>query len=1156
MPESPPKRVTRARAKATEDTESGMKTAKILTASARAALANKTLAMTVKVSKRKTKSEEVKEAAAQSKMQLDDLPTEPSKVRVRSKKTAQTVTEAVVPAAGELPRTRSRADVTANPPPKTTLPSLPKTRGRPRKVAEAPAQAPENEATVVEPVKKSIRSPVADVTTGSSDASITKAPTARKKVTFKEELEQNKENINITSSKGKEVSQAPLTGLKAKALRKPPAPRASTRGKKGSKPSEDDRAKGAKTTKPLPLSPKKIGQMAKSLSSNESEDELCEENTPSRILTKSPVKPLQGPTRQSPLKVDASSNGKGVTDNITSSIFGSPARRPPPSPFKDALKETPKKIQFDVNSGPLLLPPARSPFKDSLHESPRRIKFDASSGPLVFPRTSPLKSSLLQSPARRPGLGSPNRTIAPRIPGKANNALTLMDAASTAKPFKTFLFTPSKLPKSPIKQAESVGTPATADDMTLGEDKTQHELLGQDFTPTKAQPTEGWGESPPQAEPEGSANPLDDVLPASNVLSPPSSYTTTFQIQQIHEIAENPMEENKMQADSTSKIDASMFDTFTNDSTPINPFSGTRLPWNHSLEDSDSEDELQSPQKIDSMSILRRYATDTPTSSRVYNSSRRTPGFGAVKLGSEIGADRISMTPLAKQLSSWLASSPDKKRSTQGNRLRGIFSPAISAVQDRSARRVSFTPSETLAKSSFFNDEIAVLELEHEAEIGEDQLNNVDLNETNASQGSQEYGDENVVTMDPQLLEKKEVVPTAVKVCTPVRTVFSNPREIHTVSKVPLRAADDGSPLKVFRKRSRSVSGGPRFVFSELKSSGSQITNPNCQGQNQATELPKETVEFSMAVQNFEWEANQDPSTPKGNSPIGVYTPSKTERKGADAEILRGAVVYVDVYTTEGADASGIFVELLTQMGARCVKQWNWNPRASIGRSIDPTQLDQDQARESSVPNNKVGITHVVFKDGGKRTLEKVNESKGQVLCVGVGWVLDCEQQNNWLSEAEYAVDVSVIPRGGSRRRKSMEPRMLANFNGNLVPAETLSRPESGLSPTKEFLNLSSPPTYAEPSTEAFSPVPVTPDVNAQHFDGESAWGSPMTPYYLSKGAELVQQTCPSKQILKPLFPVSGLIEDQPDENLRHRLLLARRKSLQWAPKVGSPLGR
>jgi len=139
-----------------------------------------------------------------------------------------------------------------------------------------------------------------------------------------------------------------------------------------------------------------------------------------------------------------------------------------------------------------------------------------------------------------------------------------------------------------------------------------------------------------------------------------------------------------------------------------------------------------------------------------------------------------------------------------------------------------------------------------------------------------------------------------------------------------------------------------------------------------------------------------------------------------------------------------------------------------------------------------------------------------------------------------------------------MEPRALANLNGSLVPSETPAKALSfDLSPTKEFLNLSSP--VREPLLPASQPE--TPRAAAamneyEYGEGASSWGSPTTPYYLRQGAQLMQQTCPPKQSLQPFFPASGRIEDQPDEAVRQRLILARRKSLQWAPKVGSPLGR
>ena len=132
---------------------------------------------------------------------------------------------------------------------------------------------------------------------------------------------------------------------------------------------------------------------------------------------------------------------------------------------------------------------------------------------------------------------------------------------------------------------------------------------------------------------------------------------------------------------------------------------------------------------------------------------------------------------------------------------------------------------------------------------------------------------------------------------------------------------------------------------------------------------------------------------------------------------------------------------------------------------------------------------------------------------------------------------------------------MLANMNGNLVPAETPGKPTAETSPTKEFLTFSTPASRRD-SFLLQPQAPATPAMEgSENASGESPV-SPTTPYYLRKGAQLVQQTCPPKQTQELLFPVSGRIEDQPDEKMRQRLLTARRKSLQWVPKVSSPLGR
>jgi len=151
-----------------------------------------------------------------------------------------------------------------------------------------------------------------------------------------------------------------------------------------------------------------------------------------------------------------------------------------------------------------------------------------------------------------------------------------------------------------------------------------------------------------------------------------------------------------------------------------------------------------------------------------------------------------------------------------------------------------------------------------------------------------------------------------------------------------------------------------------------------------------------------------------------------------------------------------------------------------------------------------------------------------------------------------------------------MEPRALANLNGNLVPADSAETPAkcADLSPTKEFLTFDTPasrretfvidPAQAHVTMDMQTPAtPVAIPADDDMLEDGSMWGSPTTPYYLSKGAKLIQQTCPPKQ-MEPmsLFPVSGNIEDQPDEAVRRRLLEARRKSLQWSSRIRSPLGR
>ena len=80
---------------------------------------------------------------------------------------------------------------------------------------------------------------------------------------------------------------------------------------------------------------------------------------------------------------------------------------------------------------------------------------------------------------------------------------------------------------------------------------------------------------------------------------------------------------------------------------------------------------------------------------------------------------------------------------------------------------------------------------------------------------------------------------------------------------------------------------------------------------------------------------------------------------------LHGVVAYVDVRTADGDDAGAPFADTLRTLGAKVVRHWTWN-----GEEAERTAL-----------------THVIFKEGGPRTLSKVKMAKGAVKCVGLGWI-------------------------------------------------------------------------------------------------------------------------------------------------------------------------
>lgn len=383
-------------------------------------------------------------------------------------------------------------------------------------------------------------------------------------------------------------------------------------------------------------------------------------------------------------------------------------------------------------------------------------------------------------------------------------------------------------------------------------------------------------------------------------------------------------------------------------------------------------------------------------------------------------------TPLADQFSKWKATSPEKSGPERPRR-RGLFSLAAGLERpsidiSRDSGEVSYPdisnhpmvdtqtllaelPGRESMASGIYEDkeqepevpqedisEPAELERQPMSEIyseAEPETDEHDARETPIDQIADSPNKE--ISPEPSVhsvheeqddASERENMPASPAIpagpVTPMKNKVNLTHTLHTVSKVPLKPEGEVSPLKICRKRGRSlgntspVRSSPRLRKSI--SSPKRLDEPSHSPRKTLRlEAPKSPRRSSYArTENKKQHQTDDMDT--STSPV------KSPRKSLSAcsQVLQGAVVHVDVHTTEGEDASGIFIELLQQMGARCVKNWAWNPRSSL------SPVDGVEPKEG-----RVGISHVVFKDGGVRTLEKVRQAGGFVKCVGVGWVLE-----------------------------------------------------------------------------------------------------------------------------------------------------------------------
>ncbi|CAK7234384.1 hypothetical protein SEUCBS140593_008925 [Sporothrix eucalyptigena] len=1412
-PQSPPKRMTRARAAAKASTtdsssSSTVSRAKSATASSRARTASTATATTASAAaKRKLRTEDVDSDNEHDELGLDrpQPPTmqkvvraargRPRKTPVEPEQTQEPAPTAPAPRPRGRPPTKKVTTV-SEAPKETKEPARPSSRAStvtaPTAATQARATRTKKTVTLVdeaadadEPAKKratraratsaSVAAPTTTrISVRSASAAVaTKTTTApKKKVTFEEP---EKENIApaATIVKGEKVpaaksgSETTSAGLKAKPARRAAATTkaasasataAAPRGRVASGKAASDRSA-------TPLSPKKVTQVRLARDFDvDSEDELgASDESHLKPFERSPTKPsmaagITPAERNKALTnagLDLESSTRDITTNIATlpapelqgGLLTSPARRPAQSPVKEGLMTSPARrleglapmdsILASKNSSnnngnggsnnnastSVLFSPAK---RFPVHSKPQSAGGDT--------LRSPMKLSLLQTPAKRPASPVKAAILLQRPDMKPSTLRAQAEViASSPEPKSTLV--PGQSSMGEIQEeaedgdAEGDETEVEASDADVDEDDHESDAENNEKTESLTQMLHEMANDAASAMPE---SPSRRRFPGRLSAVVPREVDPSQQA-----IDEEPMPEDIMSPGEPMDVDESMSAaTVLVAMSPPKPKapSGVFGLRAKDLDACNGDDDMDSDAEVTTclpfMSNDDMPATPCPAKS---TRSSKTPSSrsGRISMGGQSTAKRPKMgkfgfTPLADQLNGWKVRSPAKAQATptpaaiepknietqtedeKTEDEAAETAEAVEEVSNESVAEVSAEVSEVPVVQSYFDDamvghsqlssrrqsevtvptgdkvcvglmdnvvlqdEIETPEFDEDLVVTEEDLelaqeaNDMSLmapaeleeminlpqsSDDAMSEASQEYGDENAIPIDPALLADSNGLPVAVPPVTPQRVLT---RTFHTVSKVPLKPADESTPQP--RRRSMSISRLPTssrrrssmssannaatstsantspskrsdngrgltrsatvISYSPTKKEGrrSSIRDSRRKSRRESFGGPALTLEDAL-FDSSEDETPESPTpqvsvtapsapvTPNKNevSWSTAGTPARTPRRDLDPALLRGAVVFVDVHTTEGSDASAIFVELLTQMGAQCVKTWSWNPSSS------PSDKNDGSSR--------VGITHVVFKDGSRRTLDKVRESNGLVQCVGVSWVLDCERANQWQEEAPYYIDTALVSRGGGRRRKSMEPQALSNMNGLLVetPPKQTGGPSAAIRECRTAPPAPSTPMNRRDSTlwmrtpddedsaeKRRSYGAVGGDENDVDGYGEPDWGmsailtpvpktpapetiaryaaniSPSSPYGSDAGnsshyndgddtlnsmqfdqGPLVTRTCPPKQRSTSYHELgAGILSREKDEGVLMRLMAARRKSLQFAPKIASPLSK
>ncbi|EPS42114.1 hypothetical protein H072_3932 [Dactylellina haptotyla CBS 200.50] len=138
---------------------------------------------------------------------------------------------------------------------------------------------------------------------------------------------------------------------------------------------------------------------------------------------------------------------------------------------------------------------------------------------------------------------------------------------------------------------------------------------------------------------------------------------------------------------------------------------------------------------------------------------------------------------------------------------------------------------------------------------------------------------------------------------------------------------------------------------------------------------------------------------------------------------LSDMVVFVEIRTSDGADASASFVQELLVLGARVVKRWRVNTFGKTNSDLNP-----------------MGVNLVVFKDGNSQAINKAK--RVGVPCVGVAWIKQCSTQNEKAPFDEFLITNSKGLFGAKKqRRNSLVPKLHKCVTGATPRKDSAKKP-------------------------------------------------------------------------------------------------------------------